>query len=81
MPEYLAPGVYVEETAATAKPIEGVTTSTCAFTGVPARIIIDKHVLPGATRIGAFGWFDGSRATPLGGRRESGATFTRSNGV
>jgi phage tail-like protein len=56
MPEYLAPGVYVEETPAAAKPIEGVATSTCAFIGIPARIIIDKHVLPGVTRIGAFGW-------------------------
>ena len=33
-PEYLAPGVYVEELSARARPIEGVGTSTAAFTGV-----------------------------------------------
>jgi phage tail sheath protein FI len=33
MPEYLAPGVYVEETSFRAKTIEGVSTSTAAFVG------------------------------------------------
>ena len=33
MPEYLAPGVYVEETSFRSKPIEGVSTSTTAFVG------------------------------------------------
>ncbi|MFN9624264.1 MAG: phage tail sheath family protein [Cyanobacteriota bacterium] len=33
MPEYLAPGVYVEETSFRAKSIEGVATSTCGFVG------------------------------------------------
>lgn len=33
MPEYLAPGVYVEETAFGPKSIEGVSTSTAAFVG------------------------------------------------
>lgn len=33
MPEYLAPGVYVEEIERGAKPIEGVATSTAAFLG------------------------------------------------
>ncbi len=36
MPEYLAPGVYVEEVSFRPKSIEGVSTSTCAFVG-PAR--------------------------------------------
>ena len=36
MPEYLAPGVYVEETSFRAKSIEGVGTSTTAFVG-PSR--------------------------------------------
>jgi phage tail sheath protein FI len=36
MPEYLAPGVYVEETSFRAKSIEGVSTSTAGFIG-PAR--------------------------------------------
>ncbi|QVL53431.1 MAG: phage tail sheath subtilisin-like domain-containing protein [Cyanobium sp. M30B3] len=33
MPEYLAPGVYVEETSFRAKSIEGVATSSCGFVG------------------------------------------------
>jgi phage tail sheath protein FI len=37
MPEYLAPGVYVEETASGPKPIEGVSTSTTAFAGLTRR--------------------------------------------
>ena len=36
MPEYLAPGVYVEETSFRSKPIEGVGTTTTGFVG-PAR--------------------------------------------
>ena len=36
MPEYLAPGVYVEETSFRAKSIEGVSTTTTGFIG-PAR--------------------------------------------
>ena len=36
MPEYLAPGVYVEETSFRAKSIEGVSTTTTGFVG-PAR--------------------------------------------
>ncbi|MGA7412014.1 MAG: hypothetical protein WBW33_16165, partial [Bryobacteraceae bacterium] len=34
MPEYLSPGVYVEEIPSTIKPIAGVSTSTAAFVGV-----------------------------------------------
>lgn len=33
MPEYLSPGVYVEEFEIGAKPIEGVSTSTAGFLG------------------------------------------------
>ena len=33
MPEYLAPGVYIEEVDIGAKPIEGVSTSTAGFLG------------------------------------------------
>jgi hypothetical protein len=36
MPEYLAPGVYVEETSFRSKSIEGVSTSTTAFVGPTA---------------------------------------------
>lgn len=37
MPEYLAPGVYVEEIEMGAKPIEGVSTSTAGFLGETER--------------------------------------------
>jgi phage tail sheath protein FI len=37
MPEYLAPGVYVEEIEIGAKPIEGVSTSTAGFLGPTER--------------------------------------------
>ena len=37
MPEYLSPGVYVEEVATGPRPIEGVGTSTAGFTGVTER--------------------------------------------
>ena len=37
MPEYLAPGVYVEEVDTGAKPIEGVSTSTAGFVGMTQR--------------------------------------------
>ena len=33
MPNYLAPGVYVEEVSSGSKPIEGVGTSVAAFIG------------------------------------------------
>src|SRR4051812_23856863 len=34
MPEYLSPGVYVEEVPSISKPIAGVSTSTAGFIGV-----------------------------------------------
>src|SRR5690348_10756451 len=37
MPEYLSPGVYVEEISTGAKPIEGVSTSTAGFVGAAER--------------------------------------------
>src|SRR6185436_12093036 len=37
MPEYLSPGVFVEEIDAGPKPIEGVSTSTAGAVGVTAR--------------------------------------------
>jgi uncharacterized protein len=37
MPEYLAPGVYIEEIEIGAKPIEGVSTSTAGFLGLTER--------------------------------------------
>ncbi len=50
MPEYLAPGVYVEETSFRAKSIEGVGTSTTAFVGPtrkgPFRADTDAQEVP-----------------------------------
>src|SRR2546426_9696956 len=43
MPEYLAPGVYVEEVPSAVKPIAGVSTSTAGFIGV----VPDSVQLPG----------------------------------
>ena len=37
MPEYLAPGVYVEEVPSGPVPIEGVSTSTAGFAGLTER--------------------------------------------
>ncbi len=53
MPEYLAPGVYVEETSFRAKSIEGVSTTTTGFIG-PARfgpIHLEPDIL---TSLGEF---------------------------
>src|ERR1041384_8455414 len=36
MPQYLSPGVYVEEVSSTIKPIAGVSTSTAGFIGIVA---------------------------------------------
>jgi phage tail sheath protein FI len=45
MPEYLSPGVYVEEVPSGIKPIEGVGTSTGAFIGIAERGVIGQPKL------------------------------------
>jgi hypothetical protein len=45
MPEYLSPGVYVEEIEIGAKPIEGVSTSTAGFVGMTERGPLNKPTL------------------------------------
>jgi len=45
MPEYLSPGVYVEEVGSGIKPIEGVGTSTGAFIGIAERGPVKKAML------------------------------------
>ena len=45
MPEYLAPGVYVEEVDTGSKPIEGVSTSTAGMIGVTERGPVDVPIL------------------------------------
>lgn len=58
MPEYLAPGVYVEEVDTGAKPIEGVSTSTSGMVGVAERGPVDVPVL--VTSVGEYArWFGG----------------------
>jgi len=52
MPEYLAPGVYVEEIELGSRPIEGVSTSTTGFVGVARRGPVNKPVL--ATNFGEY---------------------------
>jgi uncharacterized protein len=58
MPEYLAPGVYVEEIDTGNKPIEGVSTSTAGMIGVTERGPVNVHIL--ITGTGEFNrWFGG----------------------
>lgn len=45
MPEYLAPGVYVEEIDTGSKPIEGVSTSTAGMVGVTERGPVNVPIL------------------------------------
>jgi phage tail sheath protein FI len=58
MPEYLAPGVYVEEVDSGSKPIEGVSTSTAGMVGVTERGPLDVPIL--ITGMGEYTrWFGG----------------------
>ena len=58
MPEYLAPGVYVEEVDRGPKPIEGVSTSTAGMVGMAERGPTDIPIL--ITSVGEFErWFGG----------------------
>lgn len=58
MPEYLAPGVYVEEIDTGSKPIEGVSTSTAGMIGVTERGPVNVPIL--ITGIGEYTrWFGG----------------------
>ncbi|HET9638525.1 MAG TPA: phage tail sheath subtilisin-like domain-containing protein [Allosphingosinicella sp.] len=64
MPEYLAPGVFVEETSFRAKSIEGVGTSTAAFVGLTSRGPVSREpsdpTPPMLTSFGDFERFYGS---------------------
>jgi uncharacterized protein len=58
MPEYLSPGVYVEEIDTGSKPIEGVSTSTAGMVGVTERGPVNVPIL--ITSFGEFNrWFGG----------------------
>ena len=45
MPEYLSPGVYIEELPSGNKPIEGVSTSTAGMVGVTQRGPVNEPTL------------------------------------
>ena len=56
MPEYLAPGVFVEEVDTGLKPIEGVSTSTAGMIGLTERGPVNVPIL--ITSMGEFTrWF------------------------
>jgi phage tail sheath protein FI len=58
MPEYLSPGVYVEEIDTGAKPIEGVSTSTAGMVGITERGPVNVPIL--LTNNGDYArWFGG----------------------
>jgi len=63
MPEYLAPGVYVEETDTGSKPIEGVSTSTAGMLGVTERGPVNVPIL--ITSYGEYTRWFGERLNPL----------------
>jgi uncharacterized protein len=67
MPEYLAPGVYVEEVDSAPPPIQGVGTSTTAFLGMARRGPIDGRPLL-VTNYGEF-------VRAFGGAFDFGPTF------
>lgn len=52
MPEYLAPGVYVEEVPSGSKPIEGASTSTAAMVGMAQRGPVNVPTL--VTSLGSY---------------------------
>ena len=62
MPEYLAPGVYVEEVDTGSKPIEGVSTSTAGMIGVTERGPYDVPIL--VTSYGEYVRWFGERLRP-----------------
>jgi phage tail sheath protein FI len=63
MPEYLAPGVYVEEVDTGSKPIEGVSTSTAGMVGVTERGPVNVPIL--ITGFGEFTRWFGERLNTI----------------
>ncbi|HEY3282021.1 MAG TPA: phage tail sheath subtilisin-like domain-containing protein, partial [Armatimonadota bacterium] len=63
MPEYLAPGVYVEEVDTGSKPIEGVSTSTAGMLGVTERGPVNVPIL--VTGMGEYTRWFGERLNVL----------------
>ena len=52
MPEYLAPGVFIEEIPSRLRAIEGVSTSTAAFVGPARRGPVPGYLWPASTTPG-----------------------------
>ena len=63
MPEYLSPGVYVEEVDTGSKPIEGVSTSTTGMIGVAERGPVDVPIL--ITGLAEYSRWFGDRLDPV----------------
>ena len=63
MPEYLAPGVYVEEIPSGNKPIQAASTSTAAMVGMTARGPVNRPTL--VTSRGAYARLFGGTLNPL----------------
>ncbi|MGS4947716.1 phage tail sheath family protein [Meridianimarinicoccus sp. RP-17] len=63
MPEYLAPGVYVEEVPSGNKPIQAASTSTAGMVGMTARGPVNRPTL--VTSLGAFNRTFGGKLNPL----------------
>ena len=63
MPEYLAPGVYVEEVPSGNMPIQAASTSTAGMVGVAARGPVNTPTL--VTSLGAYNRQFGGRLNPL----------------
>lgn len=68
MPEYQAPGVYVEEVEIGAKPIEGVSTSIAGFLGETERGPTNPRLITGLQKFrqlyGGYFWTTGSNNRP-----------------
>lgn len=60
MPEYLHPGVYVEEVSSGVRPIEGVGTSTAGFVGLTSRGVPNRatFITSWSQFVRAFGYLD-----------------------
>src|SRR5260370_13007834 len=58
MPEYLAPGVYIEEVSTGPRPIEGVSTSTAGFVGETERGPTHPVLVTSCSNY--YQWFGGS---------------------
>jgi len=54
MPEYLSPGVYIEEFEIGAKPIEGVSTSTAGFLGRALRGPEEPRLITGLSNLSGY---------------------------